>query len=194
MARAGCRQSHAAALRAAARADPEGARHLNLSPHFTLEELTRSDTAVRLGIDNAAPQDVLPHLLVLAQGLEDVRLLLGNAVHVLSGYRCEDLERVLCAKDFAAWCSSPATPGMKSPGANTSRRRLTRAVTPATSWCQASGAGSGRARAEGLGHRIRPDHPRGQLGSRLFRSLACVARCSPPRSTAGTPTYTNGVA
>jgi hypothetical protein len=59
---------------------------------------------VRLGIENAAPQDVLPHLLVLAQGLEDVRLLLGSPVQVLSGYRCEDLERVLCAKDFAAWC------------------------------------------------------------------------------------------
>lgn len=77
---------------------------MNLTDHFTLEELTHSDTAVRLGIDNTPPAEILPNLLLLAQGLEDCRILLSRPINVTSGYRCEALERVLCAKDFAAWC------------------------------------------------------------------------------------------
>ena len=76
-----------------------------LTDHFTLDELTRSDTAVRLGIDNSAPDRLWMHLFVLAVGLEKVRVLLGErSMRISSGYRCEELERVLCAKDFAAWC------------------------------------------------------------------------------------------
>lgn len=79
---------------------------MNLSPHFTLEELTHSDTAVRLGIDNTPPAFVVENLRVTAAGLEEVRAgpLQGKPMRTLSGYRSEALERVLCAKDFAAWC------------------------------------------------------------------------------------------
>lgn len=77
-----------------------------LTDHFTLDELTRSDTAVRLGIDNSAPDLLWMPLFVLAVGLEKVRALLGDKqLRISSGYRCEELERVLCAKDFAAWCA-----------------------------------------------------------------------------------------
>ena len=76
-----------------------------LTDHFTLHELSHSDTAVRLGIDNTAPDRIITALFVLAVGLEKVRALLGFPLRVSSGYRCEELERVLCAKDFAAWCS-----------------------------------------------------------------------------------------
>ena len=77
-----------------------------LTDHFTLPELTHSDTAVRLGIDNGAPDRLWMNLFVLAVGLEKVRTLLGDKpLKISSGYRCEELERVLCAKDFAAWCS-----------------------------------------------------------------------------------------
>lgn len=77
---------------------------MNLSPHFTLEELAHSDTALRLGIDNTPPAVVVANLEVLAVGLEGIRSVLGHPMRMLSGYRCEALERVLCAKDFAAWC------------------------------------------------------------------------------------------
>lgn len=77
---------------------------MNLTPHFTLEELVHSDTAVRLGIDNAPPAGIVDHLRVLAGGLEEIRDMLGKPLRILSGYRCEALERVLTAKDFAAWC------------------------------------------------------------------------------------------
>ena len=77
-----------------------------LTEHFSLEELCISDTAVRLGIDNT-PRDpiVLANLQTTAEGLEQVRRVLGYPMRSLSGYRCEELERILTAKDFAAWCT-----------------------------------------------------------------------------------------
>lgn len=78
---------------------------MSLSPHFTLEELTNSETALRLGIDNTPPAEIVEHLRSTAEHMEQVRSLLGGrAISVNSGYRCEELERVICAKDFAAWC------------------------------------------------------------------------------------------
>jgi len=76
-----------------------------LTEHFSYEELTASDTAVRLGIDNTPPPEITPHLVVNAQGLEQIRKVTGHALIVHSGYRCEALEKVLCAKDFLAWCA-----------------------------------------------------------------------------------------
>lgn len=75
-----------------------------LSEHFSYEELTASDTAVRLGIDNTPPPEIVPHLTVLAHGLEQIRRVTGHAMIMHSGYRCEALERVVTAKDYAAWC------------------------------------------------------------------------------------------
>jgi zinc D-Ala-D-Ala carboxypeptidase len=67
---------------------------MQLTEHFSLEELVASQTAARLGIDNAAPDRLLPHLHLLAAGLERVRAVLGGrAVHVNSGYRCPELNR-----------------------------------------------------------------------------------------------------
>lgn len=78
---------------------------MKLTEHFALEELTHSDMAVRMGIDNTPPQAVVQNLIVLAAGLEQIRSVTGHPLHINSGYRCEELERVLCAKDFAAWCA-----------------------------------------------------------------------------------------
>lgn len=78
---------------------------MNLSPHFTLEEFAHSDTALRLGIDNTPSAAVIENGKVAAAGMEEVRRIIGVPVHVNSWHRCEALERVLCAKDFAAWCA-----------------------------------------------------------------------------------------
>jgi len=65
-----------------------------LSNHFTLEELIRSDTAVRLGIDNSPTPAILDNLTYLAGKLEDVRRVLGNSpITISSGYRCPKLNR-----------------------------------------------------------------------------------------------------
>jgi hypothetical protein len=60
----------------------------NLSPHFTMAELTRSATADSLGIDNTPDPDSADNLAELAQCLELVRSICGdNPVLISSGYR-----------------------------------------------------------------------------------------------------------
>lgn len=76
---------------------------MNLSPHFTLEELTRSGTAQARGIDNSAPPDVLANLRRVAETLEAFRAelsrdavdLRGYAITVTSGYRCPELNEAV---------------------------------------------------------------------------------------------------
>ena len=59
-----------------------------LSPHFTLDELTFSQTAERLGLNNDPGPEVLAALKRTALGLEAVRVRLGGApILVSSGYR-----------------------------------------------------------------------------------------------------------
>lgn len=60
---------------------------MNLSTHFTLAELTASQMAVRRGIDNKPPGDIIKNLEHLALGLEGVRTLLGCPLIINSGYR-----------------------------------------------------------------------------------------------------------
>ena len=69
-----------------------------LTPHFTLEEFTFSQTASRKGIDNTPDKDALQNLQFLAERMEDVRKLLGTAIHVSSGYRCFKLNTILGSK------------------------------------------------------------------------------------------------
>ena len=60
-----------------------------LSPNFTLAELTRSDYALRMGLDNTPPAVLIESLRELAiEVLEPVRTLLGGRpIHTNSGYR-----------------------------------------------------------------------------------------------------------
>ena len=50
-----------------------------LSAHFSLEELTASEVAARAGIDNTPSAEAVRNLARLAEGLELVRLALGEA-------------------------------------------------------------------------------------------------------------------
>jgi len=69
---------------------------MNLSPHFTLEELTFSDTAARRQIDNAPDARITSHLVALANGLEQIRTALGNRpLRINSGFRCPELNRAV---------------------------------------------------------------------------------------------------
>ncbi|QDX22119.1 DUF882 domain-containing protein [Pandoraea pnomenusa] len=67
-----------------------------LTLHFTLDELTHSQTADRRSIDNTAPDDVVANLTRLAQTLERVRVVLGSRpMTISSGYRSPDLNRAV---------------------------------------------------------------------------------------------------
>lgn len=66
-----------------------------LTQHFMLDELTRSNTGERLGIDNTPDAETMGHLLICAMGLEKVRALLGAPLHIDSGYRCPALNKAV---------------------------------------------------------------------------------------------------
>jgi zinc D-Ala-D-Ala carboxypeptidase len=60
-----------------------------LSEHFTLKEMERSQIALRRGIDNTAPPEAVSNLTRLCQQLgEPIRALLAVPLHTDSGYRC----------------------------------------------------------------------------------------------------------
>lgn len=71
---------------------------MNLSPHFTLAEFTRSTTAARLGLDNTPPDSVVKELERVAQVMEQVRSLLGHPITITSGYRCYPLNKAIGGK------------------------------------------------------------------------------------------------
>jgi hypothetical protein len=64
---------------------------MQLSPHFSLEELTFSSTAVRLGIDNTPSPAIVANLTQACATFEQVRALLGVPMISDSGYRCPAL-------------------------------------------------------------------------------------------------------
>jgi len=71
-----------------------------LSPHFSLEELTRSDVAVRNGWDNSPDDAVQANLMRLAEFLERVKVLLDNKpVMINSAYRSKQVNDAVGSKD-----------------------------------------------------------------------------------------------
>ena len=73
---------------------------MNLTPHFTLEELTASESADRNGWDNS-PNDVeLANLTRLADFLEQVKVVLGGkAIMVNSAFRSKMVNDAVGSKD-----------------------------------------------------------------------------------------------
>ena len=60
--------------------------------HFTIEELTSSDRARELEIDNTPDKDSIERLTTLIiEVLDPARELLGKPIMVTSGYRCSEL-------------------------------------------------------------------------------------------------------
>lgn len=68
---------------------------MNLSPNFTLEEATVSDTAARLGIDNQPDAVSLANMIDTASKLELLRAYLGKPIHTTSWYRSPVLNIVI---------------------------------------------------------------------------------------------------
>lgn len=58
-----------------------------MTPHFSLEELTLSETAEKLGIINSVMPNHKPALMATALCMEQVRALLGCPIDITSGYR-----------------------------------------------------------------------------------------------------------
>ena len=75
-----------------------------LSKNFTLNELTRSNTALRLGIDNTPSKEGIYKLTLLATNLlQPIRERLG-ALRVTSGYRSAKLSEAIGSSSKSQHC------------------------------------------------------------------------------------------
>lgn len=69
---------------------------MQLTAHFTYEELVASDYATRHGISNVPSEPhIVGNLHCLAAGLERVRAVIGQPIHVTSGYRCLEVNEAI---------------------------------------------------------------------------------------------------
>ena len=82
---------------------------MKLSQHFSLEELVASETAARQNIDNTPDARTLTNLIRLAETLERVRRALdGHVMTITSGYRSEELNRVVGGSKDSMHCQGLA--------------------------------------------------------------------------------------
>jgi len=73
---------------------------MRLSRYFTKTELIKSNTAIREGIVNIPNEQELINLVHLCTHvLDPCRAFFGKPLHVTSGYRCLELNRLLKSKD-----------------------------------------------------------------------------------------------
>lgn len=72
---------------------------MNLSPHFTLDELTHSDIASRRGLDNTPNAQETANLKRLANFLEAVRTIIGKPIFINSGFRSKAVNDAVGSKD-----------------------------------------------------------------------------------------------
>lgn len=74
---------------------------MNLSPNFTLQELTHSDVAVRYDWENNPDANEINNLTRLAGLLEQVRELLDKPIMINSGFRCKKVNDAVGSKDLS---------------------------------------------------------------------------------------------
>lgn len=64
--------------------------------YFTLNELTRSDTATKNKIDNTPTDDAVKNLTALVDNvLDPLREMYGKPIYISSGYRCPELNKAV---------------------------------------------------------------------------------------------------
>lgn len=86
---------------------------MKLTNNFTLEEMVKSQTALRLGLDNTPTDDVIANLRILAEKvLQPVRDHFGKGVAVSSGYRSEKVNAAVGGVTAANGKPSDHTRGM----------------------------------------------------------------------------------
>ena len=76
---------------------------MRLSKNFTLKELTRSNTALRLGIDNTPSKEGILKLTLLATFLQVIRDRIGP-LRITSGYRSAQLSEVIGSSSNSQHC------------------------------------------------------------------------------------------
>lgn len=82
---------------------------MNLSANFTLKELTKSDTATRLGLDNTPDDATIENLKLLCEKvLQPVREHFGKPVTINSGYRSPESNAAVGGSKTSDHCKGQA--------------------------------------------------------------------------------------
>ena len=82
---------------------------MKLSPHFSLVEMTKSQTALRLGLDNNPDPSKVALLRTLCeQVLEPVRRNFDRPVIINSGYRAEAVNKAIGSTPTSQHCKAQA--------------------------------------------------------------------------------------
>jgi antitoxin component of RelBE/YafQ-DinJ toxin-antitoxin module len=75
---------------------------VRLSPHFHLEEFTRSKTALELGISNTPDVEQVQNISALCKVvLEEVRKHFGKPIFITSGYRSPELNKAVGGSKYS---------------------------------------------------------------------------------------------
>ena len=77
---------------------------MNLTEHFTLNEMTFSEIALRSGISNSPDKIIIGNLTRLAQLLERVRSLLNRPIHINSAYRSLNVNKLVGGQPNSQHC------------------------------------------------------------------------------------------
>lgn len=96
---------------------------MKLSKNLSLSEVTKSNTAKRLGIDNTPSQEVIENLKQTAEKIfQPIREYFDCPIHVSSGYRSPELNRAIGGSRTSEHCLGFALDldqdGMDSPITN----------------------------------------------------------------------------
>ena len=82
---------------------------MNLSPHFTLAELTRSEAATRGGFSNTPSDEEIENLKALCETiLEPIRAHFGKPIRVNSGYRGPEANKAVGGASSSQHCKGEA--------------------------------------------------------------------------------------
>lgn len=104
---------------------------IKLSDHFTLSEMISSATADRLGIDNYPSNVVVFELERLADLMESIREVAGEAITITSGYRCPELNKAIGGSKTSAHQFGRACDFVTRYGSAESRKALVAKIVTA---------------------------------------------------------------
>ena len=79
---------------------------MKLSKNFSLAELTKSQTAIRMGLDNNPSEDEVENLRLLCERvLQPIRDHFNHVVTISSGYRNELLSKKIGSSSTSQHCA-----------------------------------------------------------------------------------------
>lgn len=68
---------------------------MKVTEHFSVEEMQHSEAAIRRGLSNIIPEELMPNVRRVAEALEIIRAHYGQPIHVTSCYRAPEVNKAV---------------------------------------------------------------------------------------------------